>query len=159
VNDKYIRRIIKYFRLVILTGIFVLLLTPQVKAATPVIEVLTVKGSVNPVLADYITRGIERAENENAIACIIQIDTPGGLDSSMRNIIQKMVSASVPIVVYVAPSGARAASAGTFIIYAAHIAAMAPSTSIGAAHPVSIGLGETSTTTEETNIKFLFYIF
>jgi membrane-bound serine protease (ClpP class) len=152
VNIKYTGKIIKYLRLIFLIGIFGLLLSPQLKAATPVIEVLTVKGSVNPVLSDYITHGIERAENENAIACIIQLDTPGGLDSSMRNIIQKMVSAKVPVIVYVAPSGARAASAGTFITIAAHVAAMAPGTSIGAAHPISIGIGDTSNSVEDTKV-------
>ena len=109
------------------------------KSATPTIVVLTAKGIVNPILADYIQRGINQAEERNAIAVIIQLDTPGGLDTSMRDIVQNMVSARVPVVVYVSPSGARAASAGVFITVAAHIAAMAPNTAIGAAHPVSIG--------------------
>src|SRR3989304_4653085 len=107
------------------------------KSATPTIVVLTAKGIVNPILADYIQRGINQAEERNAIAVIIQLDTPGGLDTSMRDIVQNMVSARVPVVVYVSPSGARAASAGVFITVAAHIAAMAPNTAIGAAPPVS----------------------
>jgi membrane-bound serine protease (ClpP class) len=108
-------------------------------AASHQITVLHAEGVVNPVLADYIERGINQAETENASAVIIQLDTPGGLDTSMRDIVKSMVNARVPVVVYVSPSGARAASAGVFITIAGHIAAMAPSTAIGAAHPVSIG--------------------
>ena len=111
------------------------------RAATPTIDVLTAKGIVNPIMADYIQRGIEQAEKRNAIALVIQLDTPGGLDTSMRDIVQNIVNARVPVVVYVSPSGARAASAGVFITVAAHVAAMAPNTAIGAAHPVNIGQG------------------
>jgi len=103
------------------------------------IDVLHATGVINPVLADYIERGIEQAEEHNAMACIIQMDTPGGLDTSMRDIVKDIVDAKVPIVVYVSPSGARAASAGVFITIAAHVAVMAPNTAIGAAHPVAIG--------------------
>ena len=110
-----------------------------VHAATSTIEVLHADGTVNPVLASYIDRGIDQAEEEDAVAVVIQMDTPGGLDDSMRDIIQRIVSAEVPVVVYVSPSGARAASAGTFITMAGHVAAMAPTTSIGAASPVAIG--------------------
>ena len=109
------------------------------QAATSTIDVLHVKGVINPVLVDYIKRGIDQAEENNAIAVIIQLDTPGGLDTSMRDIIKNIVSARVPVVVYVSPSGARAASAGVFITVAAHVAVMAPNTAIGAASPVSIG--------------------
>lgn len=109
------------------------------RAASPSVEVLQAKGIVNPVLADYIERGIRQAEQRNAAALIIQLDTPGGLDTSMRDIVQNIVNSRVPVVVYVSPSGGRAASAGVFITVAAHIAAMAPNTAIGAAHPVSIG--------------------
>ncbi|MDD4876454.1 MAG: nodulation protein NfeD [Dehalococcoidales bacterium] len=103
------------------------------------IDVIRADGVINPVLVDYIERGINQAEEDNAIACIIQLDTPGGLDTSMRDIVQDIVSARIPIVVYVSPSGARSASAGVFITMAAHVAAMASNTAIGAAHPVSIG--------------------
>jgi membrane-bound serine protease (ClpP class) len=106
------------------------------------ISVLNVEGVINPVLAGYIVNGIDEATEKNSMALIIQIDTPGGLDKSMRIIIKKMLSSKVPIVVYVAPSGSRAASAGTFIILASHIAVMAPSTNIGAAHPVALGSGK-----------------
>ncbi len=100
---------------------------------------LRVKGTINPVLVDYIRRGIDHAEDTDAVACIIQLDTPGGLDTSMRDIVKDIVNARVPVVVYVSPSGARAASAGVFITVAAHVAAMAPNTAIGAAHPVAVG--------------------
>ena len=116
------------------------------RAATDnTIDVLTAKGVVNPVLADYIERGIEQAEENNAMAVIIQLDTPGGLDTSMRDIVQDIVNARIPVIVFVSPSGARAASAGVFITVAAHVAVMAPNTAMGAAHPVSIGQeGETT---------------
>jgi len=109
------------------------------QAASSNIIVLRVKGTINPVLVDYIERGIEQAEETGAEACIIQLDTPGGLDTAMRDIVQEIVNAEVPVVVYVSPSGARAASAGVFITMAAHVAAMAPNTAIGAASPVAIG--------------------
>jgi membrane-bound serine protease (ClpP class) len=109
-----------------------------VQAKGPYIEVLTAKGIVNPILADYIQRGITQAEKNGAVAVIIQMDTPGGLDSSMRDIVQNMIASTVPVIVYVSPSGARAASAGVFITEASSIAAMAPNTAIGAAHPVSM---------------------
>jgi membrane-bound serine protease (ClpP class) len=111
----------------------------EAQAATPRIDVLRVKGTINPVLVDYIERGINEAEENNAVALIIQMDTPGGLDTAMRDIVQDIVNAKVPMVVYVSPSGARSASAGVFITIAAHVAVMAPNTAIGAAHPVSIG--------------------
>ena len=110
----------------------------KAQAATSTIDVLHAKGVINPVLVDYIERGIEHAEETNATACIIQLDTPGGLDTSMRDIVQDIVDARIPVVVYVSPAGARAASAGVFITVAAHVAAMAPNTAIGAAHPVAI---------------------
>jgi membrane-bound serine protease (ClpP class) len=127
----------------IFLGIVLVLLalsfSAAVQAQSPHVDVITVKGTINPVLVDYVKRGIEQAEDNNAQALIIQLDTPGGLDSAMRDIIQLIVNAHVPVVVYVAPAGARAASAGVFITMSAHIAVMAPNTAIGAAHPVSIG--------------------
>jgi len=106
---------------------------------SPSIEVLTVKGTINPVLTDYISRGIDRAQGTGAQAVIIQMDTPGGLDTAMRDIIQDIVNARIPVVVFVAPAGARAASAGAYITLAAHIAVMAPNTAIGAATPIQLG--------------------
>jgi membrane-bound serine protease (ClpP class) len=99
--------------------------------------VLTVKGVINPIMASYVKRGISEAEKENAI-CIMLMDTPGGLMEPMREINQKISSSYVPVVVFIYPEGARAGSAGVYITYASHIAAMAPSTNIGAAHPVFV---------------------
>src|SRR3990172_6542430 len=103
------------------------------------IHYLHVDGIVNPVMAEFIIKSIENATKEKAEAVVIQLDTPGGLDLSMRDIVKATLSSDVPIVVYVAPSGSRAASAGVFITYAAHIAAMAPGTNIGSAHPLAMG--------------------
>jgi membrane-bound serine protease (ClpP class) len=101
--------------------------------------VITVDGVINPVSAEFIERNIDRASGMNAAALVIELDTPGGLDTSMRSIVKAIISSRVPVIVYVYPSGARDASAGVFITMAAHIAAMAPGTNIGAAHPVSTG--------------------
>ena len=105
--------------------------------ADTVIDVHQVDGVINPVIVEYMTDSIRRAEEARAVAVIFQLDTPGGLVDSTREIVKALLNANVPTVVYVAPSGARAASAGTFITLAAHVAAMAPGTNIGAAHPVS----------------------
>lgn len=101
--------------------------------------VLTANGSVNPGLAEFILDGLAAAERSQAEALIIGLDTPGGLDTSMRQIAQGIINAKVPVVVFVSPKGARAASAGLIITLASHVAAMAPGTNIGAAHPVAIG--------------------
>ncbi|MBZ0168470.1 hypothetical protein MELA_02736 [Candidatus Methylomirabilis lanthanidiphila] len=107
-------------------------------AARPILAI-QVEGVIAPSTADYIIRAIKQADREVAQALIIELDTPGGLDLSMRSIIKEMLAAERPIIVYVSPKGARAASAGAFITLAAHIAAMAPGTNIGAAHPVNMG--------------------
>ena len=107
--------------------------------AAPV-SVLELRGAVDPASADYLARGIRKAATAGAPLVVIELDTPGGLDSSMRQVIQAILSSPVPVAVYVTPSGARAASAGTYILYAAHIAAMAPATTLGAATPVAMGL-------------------
>jgi membrane-bound serine protease (ClpP class) len=129
---------VKIIRLLLLVGLLVTaFIAIEAQAASSKIDVLHVEGTINPVLVDYIERGIAQAEEDNTIACIIQMDTPGGLDTSMRLIIQDILNAKVPVVVYI-PSGARAASAGFFITIAAHVAVMAPGTEIGAAHPVAM---------------------
>jgi len=111
-----------------------------ISAASPTtVEVLTVDGTILPVIADYIDRGISQAEENGATVCIIELDTPGGLLDSTEKIVQRIMNADVPIVVYVSPKAAWAASAGTFITLSAHIAAMTPGTTIGAAHPVAAG--------------------
>jgi membrane-bound serine protease (ClpP class) len=114
---------------------------PLASAAEERIPVLVVEGVIDPVVSDYVARGLKAAEEVGAEVLIIQIDTPGGLDASMREIIKSIQGSEVPVVVYVYPNGARAASAGSFIAMASHVAAMAPATNIGAAHPVSIGAG------------------
>lgn len=102
---------------------------------------LVLDGIVSPATADYVIRGIEDAEEDGAALVILRMDTPGGLDTSMREIIRAIVSSTVPVVAWVAPGGARAASAGTYILYASHVAAMAPGTNLGAATPIQMGGG------------------
>jgi membrane-bound serine protease (ClpP class) len=110
--------------------------------AAPRVLVVELANDINPVTADYVIDGIERAEDEGYNAVVIELDTPGGLDSAMRDIIKKELEAEVPVVVYVAPQGSRAASAGAFITLAADVAAMAPNTNIGSSTPVAVGGGE-----------------
>ena len=101
--------------------------------------VITVNGVINPSSAEYIGKSIKKANERKPEALIIELDTPGGLDTSMRIIVKDIIGSEVPVVVYVSPSGARAASAGVFIMLASHVAAMSPGTNIGAAHPVGVG--------------------
>jgi membrane-bound serine protease (ClpP class) len=112
-----------------------------VRAAGPIL-VVTVSGGINPAVSDHIDRAIARAESEGAEALVIEMDTPGGLLSSTKDIVTGILNAKVPVIVYVSPKGAYAASAGMFITLAGHVAAMAPGTSIGAAHPVSLLPGQ-----------------
>jgi membrane-bound serine protease (ClpP class) len=129
---------LRALRILLFLGLLVTsALALEARAATPTIDVLHVEGTIVPVVADYIDRGISKAEDEGATACIIELDTPGGLLASTEKIVGRIMNAQVPIVVYVSPKGAWAASAGTFITLSAHIAAMTPGTTIGAAHPVS----------------------
>lgn len=131
------------FRAITQVAVFLLVLVAAATvsssfAQSPYAAVISVDGIINPAMASYVDRAIGQAEDTGAAVIVIQMDTPGGLDTSMRAIIQRMIASKVPVVAYVAPSGARAASAGVYITYAAQIAAMAPSTNIGSAHPVAL---------------------
>lgn len=105
---------------------------------TPTVLKLTVDGPISPASASYIKRGIDRAVEEQAQAVLLEMDTPGGLSTSMRDVIKAIMASPVPVIGYVAPSGSRAASAGTYILYACHVAAMAPATNLGAATPIQL---------------------
>jgi membrane-bound serine protease (ClpP class) len=129
---------------ILLPLVIIVALSAIVSAQGDFIYLLKVNEIINPASAGYIVKGIDKAEEEGASCLVIQMDTPGGLMESMRSIVKRILTSQVPIIVYVAPSGSRAGSAGVFITLAAHIAAMAPGTNIGAAHPVQMGEKEIS---------------
>ena len=140
-----------YLPIAFLTFLFILLvMSPTFAQPSSVIYVLNLEGAINPITAQYVVDGIKEAEDKQAECVIIQMDTPGGLDDSMRKVIKEMLNNRVPVIIYIAPQGARAASAGAFITLAANIAAMSPGTNIGAAHPVAMGEGQMD---EETKAK------
>jgi membrane-bound serine protease (ClpP class) len=124
--------------------IFGFCVAPPAKALCSEIVVITINDPITPVISEYIIREIAAAEISRPECLVLQLDTPGGLDLAMRDIVKKILSSEVPVIVYVAPAGARAASAGAIITLAAHVAAMSPGTNIGAAHPVTFGFGELS---------------
>ena len=119
--------------------LFMLVCTVTASAAQPRIGVVTIRGPINPVVADHLRRSVDEAQRNGEHLLLVEMDTPGGLDTAMREIVKSLFGSRVPVVVHVAPSGARAASAGAVIALAADVCAMAPGTNIGAAHPVSMG--------------------
>jgi membrane-bound serine protease (ClpP class) len=128
---------------IFLTGFFLIPAASTVAGdGAQTVYIATYEGVINPVAAEYVNHVLDEAGGAGAAAVVIRLDTPGGLDTSMRLIIKDITASPIPVIVYVAPSGGRAASAGVFILYAAHIAAMAPGTNVGAAHPVAMGGGE-----------------
>jgi membrane-bound serine protease (ClpP class) len=127
------------FRVVVLA---LLAMGPARASAAPApVSLISLDGAITPVTVRLLSQALERAQAERAQALVLQLDTPGGLERSMRSMVQIIMNAEIPVIVYVGPTGARAASAGVFITMAAHVAAMAPATNIGAAHPVAIGGG------------------
>ncbi len=130
-------------------GLALYLILPIGPALAEDIVVASYEGVINPVAAEYLHDALAFAQSSNAQALIFKLDTPGGLDTSMRLMIKDMTASPIPVIVFVAPSGGRAASAGVFITIAAHVAAMAPGTNIGAAHPVAMGGGEMDNTMKE----------
>ena len=122
------------------------------------VMVITVDGVINPVSAEFIQKSIHKANDKKYEALVIELDTPGGLDASMRSIVKEMIGSEVPVIVFVSPSGSRAASAGAFITLAAHIAAMSPGTNIGAAHPVGVGGKMDKTMAEKATNDAVAYI-
>ena len=110
--------------------------------AAPAGVLIPIAGPIGPATSDFFVRQLEAAQADGATLVVVTLDTPGGLDTSMRDMVQAILASDVPVVTYVAPSGARAASAGTFLLYASHVAAMAPATNLGAATPVQIGAGQ-----------------
>jgi membrane-bound serine protease (ClpP class) len=149
--DIHLRRALACSLLLILVALP--LASPGQAQGASQVDVLTVEGAITPIVASYIDRGIETAERDGSVCLIIELDTPGGSVDVTEGIVQSMKAASVPIVIYVQPEGAKAASAGTFLTFAADLAVMAPSTRIGAAHPVDMSGQEMSEAAEAKSVN------
>ncbi|UCG78493.1 MAG: nodulation protein NfeD [Nitrospirota bacterium] len=138
--------------------IVMLFVVPSSRSDTSTVLVINVESVINPVSSEFITKSIKKANEGGFEAILIKLDTPGGLDTSMRDIIKAINASDIPVIVYVSPSGARAASAGVFITMSAHVAAMAPGTNIGAAHPVGVGGKMDKTMKEKATNDAVAYI-
>ncbi|HUW97059.1 MAG TPA: ATP-dependent Clp protease proteolytic subunit, partial [Anaerolineae bacterium] len=150
-ESRKIRTLVYYLGLVLVLAFSP---TPATQAqSTSHVDVLTVRGAITPIVASYVERGIETAQADGSSCLIIELDTPGGSVQVTEQIVQRMKAATLPIVIYVQPQGAKAASAGTFLTFAAHLAAMAPSTRIGAAHPVDMSGQEMSEAAEAKSVN------
>jgi membrane-bound serine protease (ClpP class) len=133
------RTVVSALLLALGAGLIAALAAGQPSPALRTAVVVEIKDAIGPATKDHFLRALEKAEEQRAELLVLVLDTPGGLDAAMRDMIQGILNARVPVITYVAPSGARAASAGTYILYASHVAAMAPGTNLGAATPVPIG--------------------
>ncbi len=156
-NSNSMRKYLLYIFLTI-AGVVSLLNGQHLLARVSQVLVIDVEGVINPVTSEFIIRSITEAQKGDYQALVIELDTPGGLDTSMRQIVKAINMSEVPVVVYISPSGARAASAGVFITMAAHVAAMAPGTNIGAAHPVGLGGKMDKTMLEKATNDAVAYI-
>jgi len=140
VHNKIHPHIKKITVIAIIVGLFLYFFSTEIFAGQGKIYSLTIDGGISPANADYFIRGLDTAVEDDADLLLLNLNTPGGLDKSMRLMIQVILSSPIPVVIYIAPKGARGASAGTYLMYASHIAAMAPATNLGSATPVSIGM-------------------
>src|SRR6185503_12255654 len=129
----------RFLLVVVLLTAFALPASPRPAPAAQAVATIEMDSAITPVTVRLLTTAIDRAQSEGAQALVVQLNTPGGLERSMRSMVQTILGSPIPVIVYVSPTGARAASAGVFITMAAHVAAMAPATNIGAAHPVAVG--------------------
>ncbi len=149
----WLRSLIGAVGLLVAAATLPALAASQGQPSATAVPVGELKGVINPIMASYVERLIDQAEQRQAPLVVFTMDTPGGLESSMRQIVQRILAARVPVAVFVYPHGARAGSAGVYIVYAAHIAAMAPSTNIGSAHPVMMGDNGQSQTPDPTMME------
>lgn len=138
-----------FLNFVLMGFLLFLLILPRAKGASPAVQLIKIEGTISPATLEYVKKSFAHAREKKVECMIIQLDTPGGLANSMREIVKLIMNANFPVVVYVAPKGARAASAGVFIALSSHVLAMAPGTNIGAAHPVSLAGGMEKSTEEK----------